>query len=123
MRASRSIRALLVGMQHLLGWEPIMDGAEHHRPRGRDRGRGRFARSRAGSSNCPARRSRRSTRPAGELMAHLAQLREIARPLGIGFLGLGMSPKWTRAETPVMPKSRYKIMTTTCRRSARSAST
>ena len=28
-------------------------------------------------------------------MAHLAQLREIARPLGIGFLGLGMSPKWT----------------------------
>ena len=24
-------------------------------------------------------------------MAHLAQVREIARPLGIGFLGLGMS--------------------------------
>ena len=46
-----------------------------------------------------------------ELMAHLAQLREVARPLGIGFLGLGMSPKWTLAETPVMPKSRYKIMT------------
>jgi glutamate--cysteine ligase len=44
-------------------------------------------------------------------MAHLAQLREIARPLGIGFLGLGMSPKWTLAETPMMPKSRYKIMT------------
>jgi glutamate--cysteine ligase len=44
-------------------------------------------------------------------MAHLAQVREIARPLGIGFLGLGMSPKWTLAETPVMPKSRYKIMT------------
>ena len=26
-------------------------------------------------------------------MAHLAQLREIARPLGIGFLGLGMTPE------------------------------
>jgi glutamate--cysteine ligase len=37
-------------------------------------------------------------------------LREIARPLGIGFLGLGMSPKWTLAQTPVMPKSRYQIM-------------
>src|SRR3954447_14242213 len=48
---------------------------------------------------------------SSELMAHLAQLREIARPLGIGFLRLGMSPKWTLAETPVMPKSRYKIMT------------
>ena len=48
---------------------------------------------------------------ASELTAHLAQLREIARPLGIGFLGLGMTPKWTRAQTPMMPKSRYKIMT------------
>src|SRR5438067_11044247 len=46
-----------------------------------------------------------------ELMAHLAQVKEIAAPLGIGFLGLGMSPKWTRAQTPMMPKSRYKIMT------------
>src|SRR5256885_2203837 len=37
--------------------------------------------------------------------------RELARPRGIGFLGFGMSPKWTRAQTPKMPKSRYKIMT------------
>ena len=27
---------------------------------------------------------------AAELMAHLAQLREVAKPLGIGFLGIGM---------------------------------
>ena len=33
-----------------------------------------------------------------------------ATALGIGFLGLGVSPLWTRAETPVMPKGRYKIM-------------
>jgi glutamate--cysteine ligase len=48
---------------------------------------------------------------AGELFAHLAQVREIARPLGIGFLGLGMTPKWRRDEIPMMPKGRYKIMT------------
>ena len=34
----------------------------------------------------------------------------MAEPLGIGFLTLGMSPKWSLAETPVMPKSRYAIM-------------
>ena len=45
-----------------------------------------------------------------EVHAHLAQVKEIADPLCIGFLGLGMSPKWTLAETPVMPKGRYKIM-------------
>jgi len=48
---------------------------------------------------------------AGELMAHLAQVREVARPLRIGFLGIGMTPTWTRAEMPKMPKGRYKIMT------------
>jgi glutamate--cysteine ligase len=46
-----------------------------------------------------------------ELMAHLAQVREVAGPLGIGFLGLGMAPTWTRAEMPMMPKGRYRIMT------------
>jgi glutamate--cysteine ligase len=45
------------------------------------------------------------------LMAHLAQVREIAAPLGIGFLGLGMTPSWSRAQIPMMPKGRYKIMT------------
>jgi glutamate--cysteine ligase len=44
-------------------------------------------------------------------MAHLAQVREVARPLRIGFLGIGMTPTWTRAEMPKMPKGRYKIMT------------
>jgi glutamate--cysteine ligase len=44
-------------------------------------------------------------------MAHLAQLREVAKPLGIGFLGIGMTPNWTRADMPKMPKGRYKIMT------------
>ena len=36
--------------------------------------------------------------------------RKLAAPHDIGFVGLGASPLWTRAETPVMPKGRYKIM-------------
>jgi glutamate--cysteine ligase len=46
-----------------------------------------------------------------EVNAHLAQVHEIARPLDIGFLGLGMAPTWTRADVPKMPKGRYRIMT------------
>ena len=34
----------------------------------------------------------------------------MGEPLGIGFLTLGMSPKWSLAGTPTMPKSRYAIM-------------
>ncbi len=46
-----------------------------------------------------------------EVNRHLKQIRQIADPLGIAFLGLGFSPLWTLAETPRMPKSRYGIMT------------
>jgi glutamate--cysteine ligase len=45
-----------------------------------------------------------------ELRQHLAEVDEVGSELGIGFLGIGFSPKWTLAETPVMPKERYRIM-------------
>jgi glutamate--cysteine ligase len=45
-----------------------------------------------------------------ELRQHLVEVGEVGGELGIGFLGLGFSPKWTLAETPVMPKARYRIM-------------
>ncbi|WP_334128141.1 glutamate--cysteine ligase [Sneathiella sp.] len=45
-----------------------------------------------------------------EVHTHLAQVREVGDEMGVGFLGLGFSPKWTLDETPVMPKGRYNIM-------------
>lgn len=45
-----------------------------------------------------------------ELRQHLVEVGEVGGELGIGFLGLGFSPKWTLAQTPVMPKERYRIM-------------
>ncbi len=47
---------------------------------------------------------------AAEIAGHLAQARAVGGDLGIGFLGLGFTPDWTRAEIPVMPKGRYAIM-------------
>ena len=46
-----------------------------------------------------------------EVHTHLHQIRQIGDDMGIGMLGLGFSPKWTREQTPKMPKGRYKIMT------------
>ncbi len=45
-----------------------------------------------------------------EVHTHLHQVETVGRELGIGFVGLGASPKWALAETPVMPKGRYGIM-------------
>jgi glutamate--cysteine ligase len=106
----RSIQALLEGMHALLGWEPIMEG---------DNIIGMFDVTGGGAISLePGGQFELSGAPlenvhqtAAELFAHLAQLREVAGPLGIGFLGIGMTPDWTREDMPVMPKGRYKIMT------------
>ena len=106
----RGIGKLLEGMQHLLGWEPIME---------RDNiigladvtGGGAISLEPGGQFELSGAPVETVHQTCSELMAHLAQVREVARPLGIGFLGLGMTPKWSRAQIPVMPKGRYKIMT------------
>ena len=45
-----------------------------------------------------------------ETVQHLAEVRAVGQDLGLGFLALGFTPLWTRADVPVMPKGRYKIM-------------
>ena len=102
------IEAILRGMEKLLGWEAIMDGEAIiglASPAG-----GAISLEPGGQfelSGAPLQTIHETCR---ETSAHLAQLRQIAEPMGIGFLGVGASPKWSRAITPMMPKSRYKIM-------------
>ncbi len=45
-----------------------------------------------------------------EVYTHLRQVKTIAEPLGIAFLGMGFQPKWERKDTQWMPKGRYRIM-------------
>jgi glutamate--cysteine ligase len=106
----RGIRALLDGMQHLLGWEPIMEG-ENIIGLADVTGGGAISLEPGGQFELSGAPVDNVHQTASELFAHLAQVREIAGPLGIGFLGLGMTPKWRRDEIPMMPKGRYKIMT------------
>jgi glutamate--cysteine ligase len=105
----RSIKALLEGMQKELGWEPIIDEGNLiglFEPSGM----GAISLEPGGQfelSGAPLETIHQTCRESNQ---HLNQLRQIADPLGIKFLGLGASPKWTLDETPRMPKSRYDIM-------------
>ncbi len=45
-----------------------------------------------------------------EVTSHLREVKTVADELGIGFLGMGFQPKWSRADMPWMPKGRYRIM-------------
>jgi len=103
------VKALLEGMEGLLGWNPIHDDGKII-GLADSIGGGAISLEPGGQfelSGAPLETLHQTCREAN---THLAQVRQIADPLGIGFLGLGMSPKWTRAQTPVMPKSRYDIM-------------
>jgi glutamate--cysteine ligase len=105
-----SIRALLEGMQLLLGWEPIMEGPNIIGLYDVTGG-GAITLEPGGQFELSGAPVATVHRTCSELMAHLAQVREVAAPLGIGFLGLGMTPVWKRGDVPVMPKGRYRIMT------------
>jgi glutamate--cysteine ligase len=105
----RGIRSLLDGMAKLDGWEPII---EDDHPIGlASSGGGAISLEPGGQfelSGAPVRTVHES---AAEFARHIADAKRVAEPMGVGFLSLGMSPKWSRAETPVMPKRRYRIMT------------
>ena len=105
----RGIKALLEGMQGLLGWEPILEGPTIIGLYDVTGG-GAISLEPGGQFELSGAPVETLHHTAMELFAHLAQVKEVADPLGIGFLGLGMSPQWTLAETPAMPKGRYKIM-------------
>ena len=109
-QGAHSIRALLEGMQLLLGWDPIMEGPNII-GLSDVTGGGAITLEPGGQFELSGAPLATIHRTCSELMAHLAQLREVAEPLGIGFLGLGMTPNWRRSEMPMMPKGRYRIMT------------
>ena len=45
-----------------------------------------------------------------EVYRHLKQVKTVAEPLNIAFLGMGFQPRWRREDMEWMPKDRYKIM-------------
>jgi glutamate--cysteine ligase len=109
LQGQGGIRALLEGMQKRLGWAPVTDGPHII---------GLYdATGGAGISLEPGGQFELSGAPLetihqtdAELDSHFLTLDAVAAPLGIGFLSLGMSPKWRRDEIPLMPKHRYAIM-------------
>ncbi len=102
-----SVLSMLEGLRDQFGWAPIVEaghliglkknGASVSLEPG-----GQFE-----LSGAPLEHIHETCNEVGE---HLREVREVAAPLGIGFLGMGASPLWSMDETPIMPKGRYKIM-------------
>lgn len=108
----RGIGALMNLLVERFRWEPILESGKIialKRPNGEPGGTislepgGQFELS--GSAVASLHET------AEETQEHFREVLNVGESLGIGFLGLGFSPKWTLAETPHMPKDRYSIMT------------
>ncbi|SCY88081.1 glutamate--cysteine ligase [Microvirga guangxiensis] len=105
----KGIRALLEGLQERTGWSPIM---EDDHPIGLfDEKGGAISLEPGGQFELSGAPLKTLHETAAETAQHIADAKAVGEKLGIDFLTLGMSPLWTRAETPVMPKKRYGIMT------------
>ena len=103
------VRALLDGIQAETGWHPFYDGDNVIGLRNLEEvggislePGGQFELSGAPQPDLHA--------SAAELAEHMAVAKKVAAPLDIHFLGLGVTPLWSVADIPAMPKSRYGIM-------------
>ncbi|MDT8449557.1 MAG: glutamate--cysteine ligase [Wenzhouxiangellaceae bacterium] len=103
----RGIGALLAGMAGKYDWEPELENGNI------------IALKRAGCSITlePGGQFELSGdlledlhQTCNEVNAHLAEVRAVAEPMGVGFFGLGFHPTARRDEIPWMPKDRYRIM-------------
>jgi glutamate--cysteine ligase len=104
------IGALLEGMR-AFGWQPVLEGERIIGLKGGMEDAASVSLEPGGQFELSGAPVSSLHETANELDAHFEQAGQVARRLGIEFLALGASPLWSLAETPVMPKGRYGIMT------------
>lgn len=102
-----SVRAMLEGLRDQFGWRPLSEGPHI------------IGLTKAGANVSlePGGQLELSGAPletihqiCEETNQHLAEVRAVAEDIGAGYLGLGVTPDWTRDEIQHMPKGRYGIM-------------
>ena len=103
----RGIRALLEGLASQHGWEIVREGEF---PVALLRGKANITLEPAGQLELSGAPLETIHQTCCEVNSHLDEVRSIADPMGVGFLGMGFQPKWRREEMPWMPKGRYRIM-------------
>jgi len=104
----RSISALFDGLIRNHGWAPLHEAGKVI---GLRRGEANISLEPGGQFELSGAPLASVHETAAELATHLTEVKAIAEPLGIGFLGIGAAPVWTHDQMPVMPKGRYRLMT------------
>ena len=103
------IRALLEATRKRSGWTPLLDDGNMIGLADGE-GRGAISLEPGGQFELSGAPLETVHQTCSESADHLRLLNEIAEPMGIGFLGMGVIPTWKLDEISPMPKARYAIM-------------
>jgi len=103
------IEALLKGIMALEDWDPLLDEGKIIGLKCPQTG-GAISLEPGGQFELSGAPLKNVHQTCAETSAHLKMLSKIAEPMGIGFLGMGVTPTWRLDEIPMMPKSRYGVM-------------
>lgn len=103
----RSIQAVLEGLRDGHGWAPVTEGGHLI---GLEKDGANVSLEPGGQLELSGAPLETIHETCDEVNAHLADVKDIADKIGVGFIGLGAAPEWSHAQVPMMPKGRYKLM-------------
>jgi len=103
---ARGIAAIFEGLERF-GWKPIREGENAIAMTMEDCNISLEPGGQFELSGAPLKDIHQT---CSEVHTHLAQVKDVAEPLGIAMMGLGFNPKWRHEDIPMMPKGRYEIM-------------
>ncbi|PHP27825.1 glutamate--cysteine ligase [Limimaricola cinnabarinus] len=104
----RSIRAMLEGLRDRFGWSPV---EEQGKLIGLEREGANISLEPGGQFELSGAPLETIHQTCDEVNQHLAEVKQVADEIGVGFIGLGAAPEWSEKQMPMMPKGRYRLMT------------
>ena len=104
--AKASIRGLIEGLTRF-GWTPVL---ENGNPIALSKDGCSVTLEPGGQFELSGGQVETIHQTCNEVHTHLREVKAVASEIGVGLIGVGFQPKWSRADTPWMPKGRYKIM-------------
>ncbi len=103
-----SIKAMLEGLRDAHGWAPVYEGDAII---GVTKDGANVSLEPGGQLELSGAPLETIHQTCDEVNDHLRDVKGIADRIGAGFIGLGAAPLWKHEEMPVMPKGRYRLMT------------
>ncbi|MDO9525545.1 MAG: glutamate--cysteine ligase [Gemmobacter sp.] len=105
---TRSVRAVLEGIESRFGWTRV---EEQGHIIGLTKDGANVSLEPGGQLELSGAAVETLHQTNAELLSHLAEVKAVADPLGVRFMGIGAAPIWRHEDMDRMPKGRYRLMT------------